>query len=90
MMEFELTLINPFHIKQMAGRKSNAKDAQWITELLYKNMARESLVPSPLIQELRSYTREYRNLVNQRTRILIQMDRILVMCGIRLSKRYRT
>jgi hypothetical protein len=29
--------------------------------------------------------REYRNLVNQRTKVLIQMDRVLVMCGIRLS-----
>jgi hypothetical protein len=40
---------------------------------------------SPLIQELRIYTREYRTLVNQRTKVLTQMDRILVMCGIRLS-----
>jgi hypothetical protein len=48
-------------------------------------MLRGSLVPSPLIQELRTYTREYRILVNQRTKVLTQMDRILVMCGIRLS-----
>ncbi|GHV26881.1 hypothetical protein FACS1894176_08180 [Bacteroidia bacterium] len=84
-MEFELKLVNPLHIKQLPGRKSDAKDAQWIAELLFKNMLRGSLVPSPLIQELRTYTREYRNLVNQRTKILTQMDRILVMCGIRLS-----
>jgi hypothetical protein len=84
-MAFEMTLVNPLHIKQMPGRKSDAKDAQWIAELLHKNMLRGSLVPSPLIQELRTYTREYRNLVNQRTKVLTQMDRILVMCGIRLS-----
>ena len=56
-MGFELTLVNPLHIKQMSGRKSNAKDAQWIAELLHKNMLKSSLVPSPLIQELRTYTR---------------------------------
>ncbi|GHT75558.1 IS110 family transposase [Bacteroidia bacterium] len=84
-MEFELKLVNPLHIKQLPGRKSDAKDAQWIAELLFKNMLRGSLVPSPLIQELRTYTREYRNLVNQRTKVLTQMDRLLVMCGIRLS-----
>jgi transposase len=44
-----------------------------------------SLVPSPLIRELRTYSREYRNLVNQRTKVLTQMDRLPVMCGIRLS-----
>jgi transposase len=84
-MGFDLKLINPLHIKQMPGRKSDAKDAQWIAELLHKNMLRGSLVPSPLIQELRTYTREYRTLVNQRTKVLTQKDRILVMCGIRLS-----
>jgi Transposase and inactivated derivatives len=84
-MDFDLKLVNPFHIKQMPGRKSDAKDAQWIAELLHKNMLRGSLVPSPLIQQLRTYTREYRNLVNQRTKVLTQMDRVLVMSGIRLS-----
>ncbi|GHU60431.1 hypothetical protein FACS1894121_0410 [Bacteroidia bacterium] len=84
-MEFDLKLVNPLHIKQMPGRKSDAKDAQWIAELLFKNMLRGSLVPGPLIQELRTYTREYRHLVNERTKILTQMDRVLVMCGIRLS-----
>jgi transposase len=84
-MGFDLKLVNPSHIKQMPGRKSDVKDAQWIAELLYKNMLRSSLVPPPLLQELRTYTREYRILVNQRTRVLTQMDRILVICGIRLS-----
>ena len=83
-MEFELKLVNPHHIKQKPGRKSDAKDAPWIAELLHKNMLRGSLVPSPLIQKLRTYTREYRNLVNQHTKVLTQMDRVLVMCGIRI------
>ncbi|MDR2057482.1 MAG: transposase [Dysgonamonadaceae bacterium] len=84
-MGFDLKLVNPLHIKQMPGRKSDAKDAQWIAELLHRNMLRDSLVPGPLIQELRTYTREYRNLVNRRTKVLTQMGRVLVMCGIRLS-----
>ncbi|GHT02258.1 hypothetical protein FACS189440_09520 [Bacteroidia bacterium] len=46
-MEFELKLVNPLHIKQQPGRKSDSKDAQWIAELLFKNMLRVSLVPSP-------------------------------------------
>jgi hypothetical protein len=81
----ELKLVNPLHIKQLSGRKSNAKDARRIAELLHKNMLRGSLVPSLLIRELRDYTREYRTLVNQRTKDLTQPDGILVMCYIRLS-----
>jgi len=84
-MDFEQKLVNPFQIKQMPGRKSDVKDAQWIAKLLYQNMISGSLVPPPLIQELRSYTREYRILVQQRTTVLTKMDRVLVMCGIRLS-----
>jgi len=84
-MEFEQKLVNPLHIKQMPGRKSDVKDAQWIAKLLYQGMLSSSLVPSPLIQELRTYTREYRKLVDQRTKVITQMDRVLVMCGIRLS-----
>ncbi|MDR2145892.1 MAG: IS110 family transposase [Tannerella sp.] len=82
---FELKPVNSHHIRQLPGRKSDAKDARWIAELLHKNMLRGSLVPSPVIRELRSYTREYRTLVNQRTKVLTQMDRIMIMCGIRLS-----
>ena len=84
-MGFELKLVNPFQIKQMPGRKSDVKDAQWIARLLYQNMLSGSLVPSPLIQELRCYTREYRLLTQEVTKVLTKMDRVLVMCGIRLS-----
>ena len=81
----ELTLVNPFLIKQMPGRKSDAKDAQWIAELLYKGMIRSSFVPPPLIQELRVYSRKYSKLQQQVTRVLVGMDNILIMCGIRAS-----
>ncbi|MDR1847142.1 MAG: IS110 family transposase [Bacteroidales bacterium] len=50
--DFYLQLVNPLHIKQMPSRKSDAKDAQLITELLYKNTLRGSFIPSSLIQEL--------------------------------------
>ena len=33
---FGLTLVNPWFIKQMPGRKSDVKDAQWIATLLLK------------------------------------------------------
>jgi transposase len=84
-MKFELKLVNPFQIKQMPGRKSDVKDAQWIAKLLYQGMLSGSLVPPPLIQELRSYTREYSLLTQKVTQVLTQIDRVLVMCGIRLS-----
>jgi len=84
-MSFELMLVNPFLIKQMPGRKSDIKDAQWIACLLHKGMLRGSMIPSPLIQQLRVYSRKYTKLQEQKTRSLQKMDRIMVMCGFRIG-----
>jgi transposase len=84
-MGFELMLVNPYLIKQMPGRKSDVKDAQWISCLLYKGMLRGSMIPSPAIQELRTYSRKYTKLQEQKTRSLQKMDRIMVMCGFRIG-----
>jgi transposase len=84
-MGFKLTLVNPYSIKQMPGRKSDIKDAQWIATFLHKGMLRGSFVPSPVIQELRIYSRKQGKLKQQVTRVLTAIDSILVKCGIRTS-----
>jgi len=84
-MGFELMLVNPFLIKQMPGRKSDVKDAQWIACLLHKGMLRGSMIPSPIIQQLRVYSRKYTKLQEQKSRTLQKMDRIMVMCGFRIG-----
>src|SRR5690606_22033040 len=84
-MGFELLLVNPFLIKQMPGRKSDVKDAQWIALLLRKGMLRGSLVPCDRIRELRVYGRKYRKLQGRTTSVVQEMDRVLVMCNIRLG-----
>ena len=87
-------LVNPYLIKQMPGRKSDVKDAQWISCLLHKGLLRGSMIPSPVVQELRTYSRKYTKLQEQKTRSLQKMDRItctvyevrgMVMCGYRIS-----
>jgi len=84
-MGFELMLVNPYLIKQMPGRKSDVKDAQWISCLLHKGMLRGSMIPSPEIQQLRTYSRKYTKLQQQKTRSLQKMDRLMVMCGFRIG-----
>ena len=58
-MGFSLMLVNPYLIKQMPGRKSDIKDAQWIATLLHKGLLRGSLIPDKTIRQLRSYSRKY-------------------------------
>ena len=42
---FKLNLANPYFIKQLSGRKSDVKDAQWIAECTTKELIRGSFVP---------------------------------------------
>ena len=84
-MGFDLVLVNPYLIKQMPGRKSDIKDAQWIATLLYKGLLRGSLVPCKQIRELRTYSRKYVKLQQRQTTILQEMERTLEMCSIRIT-----
>lgn len=84
-MEFQLILVNPYLIKQMPGRKSDVKDAQWIATLLHKGLLRSSLVPCKEIRELRTYSRRYVKLQQRQTSVLQDMERTLEMCSIRIT-----
>ncbi len=47
---FQLYLVNPQFLKQLPGRKSDVKDAEWIATVLLKDLARNSFVPDAQIQ----------------------------------------
>lgn len=82
---FNLHLVNPYLIKQMPGRKTDVKDAQWIATVLQKKLIRSSYIPGKQIQELRQYTRKYVRLGEQVTRIEQEIDRHLHRCNIRIT-----
>lgn len=84
-MGFNLMLVNPYLIKQMPGRKSDVKDAQWIATLLHKELLRGSLIPDQNIRELRSYSRKYIHLQHKQTSSLQELERVLEMAGIRIT-----
>ena len=53
--DFSLKLVNPYFIKQLPGRKSDVKDAQWIATVLHKGLLRGSLIPCKEIKKLLKY-----------------------------------
>lgn len=57
-----LTLANPAHIKNMPGRKTDVKDAQWIAQLHRCGLVHASMVPAQDIRDLRDRTR-YRQII---------------------------
>jgi transposase len=83
--DFELTLVNPYLIKQLPGRKSDVKDAHWIAVCLQKDMLRGSFVPGADLQQLRQFARRYRYLTKQTVRVEQRLDNHLQRCNIRFS-----
>jgi transposase len=83
--DFELTLANPYFIRQLPGRKSDVKDAAWIAECLQKNLIRSSFVADEVLQQMRQYTRQMRRLTKSRVRLEQQQDNQLQRGNIRFS-----
>jgi transposase len=82
---FDLKLVNPYFIKQLPGRKSDIKDAQWIATVLQKQLIRGSYIPGSIIQELRQYERRYVRLSENITRIEQEIDRHLHRSNIQIT-----
>ncbi len=80
-----LKLTNPLFIKQLPGRKSDIKDAQWIAECLYKNLIKGSFVPDGVVQDMRKYNRRIFDLNDQMVYNTNKLDATLQRCGFRLS-----
>ena len=83
--DFDLTLANPYFIKQLPGRKSDVKDAQWIAECLQKGLIKSSFVVDGVLRQMRQYARQHRRLTKHRVRLEQQIDNQLQRCNIRFS-----
>ena len=80
-----LKLVNPYFIKQLPGKKSDVKDAEWIATCLLKDLIKGSYVPDDLIQQLRQYDRRISDLNSEIVRKLGKLDAALQRCNIRIS-----
>ena len=75
--DFKLYLVNPYAIKQLPGRKSDIKDAEWIATCLRKELIRGSYVPNSEIQQLRQYNRRIFDINKQSVYIQNKIDAAL-------------
>lgn len=82
---FELVLANAAHIKAVPGRKTDMNDATWIADLLAHGLIRPSFVPPTPIQELRDLTRARKQLVQDRTRYIQRIQKVLEDANVKLD-----
>ena len=69
----------------MPGRKTDVADSAWIAQMVGHGLVRPSFVPPPPIRELRDLTRHRRTLVEERTRVVQRLEKILQDAGIKLT-----
>ena len=80
-----LHLVNPYFIRQLPGKKSDVKDAEWIATCLMNNLIASSFVPDEKIQRLRQYDRRIFDLNTEISRKLVKIDQCVQRCNIRIS-----
>ena len=83
--KFELILANPYQVKNIPGRKTDARDSQWLAELLAHGLIRPSFVPPAETRDLRDLTRYRVKLTDERTRIHNRIHKVLEDACIKLD-----
>lgn len=83
--ELKLVLANAEHVRNLPGRKSDVKDAEWLSDLLAHGLVASSFVPPEPIVELRDLTRTRRQLVRQRVRHTQRIQKTLEDANIKLD-----
>jgi transposase len=80
-----LVLANPAHIKNVPGRKTDVKDAEWIAELLSHGLIEASFVPPTPIQDLRALTRDRRQFHREASQHVQRIQKVLQDANIKID-----
>src|SRR3954453_18900226 len=83
--DFELTLCNARHVKQVPGRKTDVSDAAWLCQLMEAGLLRGSFVAPKPQRALRSLTRYRKTQIAERQREANRLHKALEDTGIKLD-----
>lgn len=83
--QFEQMLVNPQHIQAVPGRKTDAKDCEWIADLLQHGLLQGSFVPPTPIQDLRDLTRYRAELRQSQNRVANRIQKFLEQANLKLA-----
>ena len=82
---FELIVANAHHIRNVPGRKTDVKDAEWTADLVRHGLIKPSFVPPPPIRELRDLVRLRRSLSEALTSEQNRTLKLLETANIKLA-----
>ena len=78
-------LTHPKYVKAIKGKKTDKKDAKWISELFKCDLVRSSFIPPPQIRQLRDLCRYYAKLTYVNSSEKNRAQNCLTMCNLKLD-----
>lgn len=83
--DMHLLVVNARHMKNVPGKKTDMRDAEWIATLLRAGLLKGSFVPERDIRDLRQFTRYRKALIRDITSQKNRIEKLLQSNGFRLS-----
>lgn len=80
----EVVLANAAHVKAVPGRKTDVRDSEWLLDLMQHGLIRGGFIPEAPIRALRDLTRYRTNVIEERTRALNRIQKVLEDTNIKL------
>jgi transposase len=81
----EVLVVNAQHIKNVPGRKTDVKDAEWIANLLRHGLLKGSFIQNRKQRELKELVCYRKSLVEERAREVNRIQKVLEGAGIKLA-----
>lgn len=85
LLNLDVMVVNAHHMKNVPGRKTDVKDAEWISQLLQHGLLKSSYIPDRAQREIREVVRYRKSLVEERARELNRLEKTLEGANIKLS-----
>ncbi|WAH36320.1 IS110 family RNA-guided transposase [Alicyclobacillus dauci] len=83
--DLEALVVNAQHIKQVPGRKTDVRDAEWIADLLRHGLLKGSYIPDRNQRELRELVRYRKSLIRERANEVNRLQKVLEGANIKLA-----
>src|SRR5262244_3594387 len=83
---FDVRLVDAHYARQVPGRKTDAKDCQWLQELHTYGLLRGAFRPEDQVCVLRSYLRQRSMLVTMASRAVQHMQKALEQMNLKLTE----
>jgi transposase len=82
---FEVLVVNAQHVHHVPGRKTDVGDSAWLAELMMHGMLSASFIPPKPQRALRELTRYRKTVIEERTRLVNRVQKLLEGANIKLT-----